>query len=107
MPGAPWGHPRGCQANGLGVFSQQAPDVGGGNMPLHDIATDFCRMAGGESLRHAGSLAGRRNIIDIPGDHAEASFLHVFNPFFATAAVWALEHFNTLRRLRQVDAGKQ
>ena len=78
------------QADRLGLFLQQALDVGCRDMAFDDVVADPGRVAGGVAFRHAQFGARCRYILDVDRFDAEAVVDHVLRPRRAAAAVGTL-----------------
>jgi len=67
------------------TFLEQPLDVGHRHMPLDDIATDQCRMAGADLARHPVLVLQLVDGFSVGGPHREASGLQVIDPLAAAA----------------------
>src|ERR1035441_10032429 len=83
-------HPWHGQAPGRGPFVEQPFDVGGGNMPFHDVAANHRGMAGLQRVGHVPRLFDLGHVRGVANGDAETRVPHVVNPDTAAAAAWVL-----------------
>ena len=89
------------QTQRLGFVLEQAPDVGCGNMPFDDVATDRGGMAGAQLIGHPQLISGRRDVVYVVTVDLEAVLAQMLDPFPAANTGRTLEDLDGCRGLSQ------